>query len=170
MSDLLLFSPAVPADSASIEHLLDISFGIARRTKTSYRLREGSTPEAALTQVMRDADLGVIGTISYWPLAIGARGMPALLLGPLAVHPQRQNRGIGLALMRATLVDAKRLGHQLVLLVGDAPYYSKVGFSQVPKGQLLLPGPFDVARLLYLELKPGAIERAKGLVVAAYRH
>ena len=91
-------SPALPSDHDAIEHLLDLSFGPQRRTKTSYRLREGSTAAPGLSQVIRDAELGVVGAISYWPLAVGAKGSKALLLGPLAVHPLRQNLGIGLKL------------------------------------------------------------------------
>jgi predicted N-acetyltransferase YhbS len=120
--------------------------------------------------VIREDGLGVVGAISYWPLAIGAAGTAALLLGPLAVHPQRQNRGIGLALMQQTLAMAKDNGHRLVLLVGDLPYYSRVGFQCVPEGQLLLPGPVDPTRLLFLELAPGAMRNARGLVIAAHRY
>jgi predicted N-acetyltransferase YhbS len=163
-------SLATAADVDAVEHLLDLSFGPQRRTKTSYRLREGSTAVAGLSQVVRDDEVGLAGAISYWPLAIGAKGTPALLLGPLAVHPLRQNRGIGLALMRATLAEAKAQGHGLVLLVGDGSYYARVGFSQVPEGQILLPGPVDPKRLLALELKPGALAQAKGLAMAAHRH
>lgn len=157
----------LPADSASIEHLLDLSFGIGRRTKTSYRLREGNTAVPGLSLVVRDSALGITGCISFWPLRIGAE--PALLLGPLAVHPERQNLGIGLALMREGLARAAALGHGLVILVGDAPYYARVGFRQVPDGQLILPGPADPKRLLYLELRPGALGRARGLVLPAQR-
>ena len=71
--------------------------------------------------------------------------------------------------MTHTLELAKLQGHKLVILVGDAPYYARVGFSNMPKGQLLLPGPFDEARLLYLELMAGALAAAQGLVVAAHR-
>ena len=148
MSSNFELSPTLPADHDVIEHLLDLSFGPQRRTKTSYRLREGSTAALGLSQVVRDAELGVIGAISYWPLAVGAKGTKALLLGPLAVHPLRQNIGIGRALMGETLALAKAAGHKLVLLVGDAPYYARVGFAQVPEGQLLLPGPVDPKRLL----------------------
>jgi predicted N-acetyltransferase YhbS len=73
-------------------------------------------------------------------------------------------------LMTETLAKAKAQGHKLVLLVGDAPYYARVGFVQVPEGQLLLPGPTDPKRLLYLELVPGALADARGLVMAAHRH
>jgi predicted N-acetyltransferase YhbS len=160
----------LPSDHDAIEHLLDLSFGPQRRTKTSYRLREGSEAVAGLSQVVRDDELGLIGAISYWPLAIGAKGTKALLLGPLAVHPLRQNLGIGLALMNKTLAEAKAIGHRLVVLVGDAPYYVRVGFQQVPEGQLLLPGPADPKRILYRELVDGALGGAQGLVVAAHRY
>jgi predicted N-acetyltransferase YhbS len=163
-------SPTLPADHDAIEHLLDLSFGTERRTKTSYRLREGSTAVEGLSQAVRDEELGVVGAISYWPLAVGAKGTKALLLGPLAVHPQRQNLGIGLLLMQQTLTMAKAAGHRLVLLVGDAPYYARVGFEQVPEGQLLMPGPVDPKRLLGLELVEGALVEAQGLMTAAHRY
>lgn len=162
-------SPTQSSDHDAIEHLLDLSFGAARRSKSSYRLREGNTPEQGLSRVVRDVDLGVVGAISYWPLAIGAKGTRALLLGPLAVHPERQNMGIGLMLMRETLATAKAAGNRLVLLVGDAPYYARVGFAQVPEGQLLMPGPVDPKRLLYVEFVPGALAEAHGLIMAAHQ-
>ncbi len=169
MSQNFTPSPALAADFPLIDHLLDLSFGPTRRTKTSYRLREGATAVDGLSWVVRDEELGIVGAISFWPLAIGAIGIPALLLGPLAVHPQRQNKGIGLGLMTHALGLAKLQGHKLVILVGDAPYYGRVGFKNVPKGKLLFPGPFDEARLLYLELQDGALDFAHGLVVAAHR-
>ena len=162
-------TPALPSDNPVIEHLLDLSFGPKRRIKTSYRLREGATAADGLSWVVRDEVLGVVGAISFWPLAIGGKGTPALLLGPLAVHPERQNLGIGLALMKHSLALAKTFGHKLIILVGDAPYYERVGFKTMPKGRLLMPGSFDEARLLYLELTAGALASAHGLVVAGHR-
>jgi predicted N-acetyltransferase YhbS len=170
MSTSFVLSPLLSSDHDAVEHLLDLSFGPQRRTKTSYRLREGNTAAQGLSHVIRDSEIGIAGAISYWPLAIGARGTKALLLGPLAVHPLRQNIGIGKALMKQTLDMAKSAGHKLVLLVGDAPYYARVGFAQVPEGQLLLPGPVDPKRFLFLELVEGALADAQGLVMAAHRH
>jgi predicted N-acetyltransferase YhbS len=163
-------SPTLASDHDAIEHLLDLSFGTDRRSKTSYRLREGSTAVEGLSQVVRETSIGIVGAISYWPLAIGAKGAKALLLGPLAVHPERQNLGIGLLLMQKTLSMAKQSGHRLVLLVGDAPYYARVGFTQVPEGQLLMPGPVDPKRLLALELVEGSLTEANGLIMAAHRY
>lgn len=157
------------ADADAVESLLDLSFGLSRRTKSSYRLREGNTAIPGLSLVVRDAELGLSGTISFWPLKIGEAGTDALLLGPLAVHPSRQNLGIGLALMREGIARAKRWGHKLMFLVGDAPYYARVGFQKVPENKLLMPGPIDSDRLLYLELEPGALDPAHGLVLPPYR-
>ncbi|MGH6855147.1 MAG: GNAT family N-acetyltransferase [Aestuariivirga sp.] len=157
------------ADQPAIEHLLDLSFGIARRTKTSYRLREGNHAIDGLSLVIRDGEVGIAGAISFWPLRIGPKGTPALLLGPLAVHPERQNLGIGLALMREGLARAKVLGHRLAVLVGDVPYYARAGFQKLPRDLLLMPGPTDPDRFLYLEIVAHALEGVSGLVLPPHR-
>jgi predicted N-acetyltransferase YhbS len=159
-----------PEDEPAVEHLLDLSFGLGRSTKTSYRLREGNARVPGLSCVVRDADVGIAGAISYWPLRVGHAGTPALLLGPLAVHPQRQNRGIGLQLMETTLDLAKQAGELLVFLVGDQPYYARVGFKAVENRSITLPGPFDPMRLLFRELQSGALEGVSGLIVAPWRY
>ena len=163
MSGSIAFEETQPQDHAAIEHLLDLSFGSDRRSKTSYRLRERNAPVPGLSLVVPDAGVGVSGTISFWPLAIGEKHSPALLLGPLAVHPDRQGLGIGLGLMQQGLARAKARGHGLVLLVGDEPYYARVGFARLPEGLISLPGPVDPRRFLYLELAPGALQGVSGL-------
>ena len=150
-------------DHDAIEHLLDLSFGSDRHTKTSYRLREGNVAVPGLSLVVDDPGVGIAGTISFWPLSIGAVQSPALLLGPLAVHPDRQGLGIGLLLMREGLGRAKAQGHGLVLLVGDEPYYAKVGFKKLPAERVSLPGPVDPGRFLFLELQPGALAGVSGI-------
>jgi predicted N-acetyltransferase YhbS len=157
-----------PDDHDAVEHLLDLSFGSGRHAKTSYRLREGSAAVEGLSLVVRDPGIRLSGTISFWPLAIGPARSPALLLGPLAVHPDRQGLGIGLALMREGLARARAQGHALVLLVGDEPYYAKVGFRRLPAGLIGLPGPVDPKRFLYLELTPGALHGVSGMASAAF--
>ena len=164
-----IVEPQLATDAPAIEALLDLSFGLGRKSKTSYRLRERSQPADGLSLVVRDGELGLSGALSFWPLKIGAGGARALLLGPLAVHPQRQNLGVGLALMKAGIAKAAARGHRLMILVGDAPYYARVGFNQVPEGRLLLPGPVDPLRLLALELEPGALSGARGLVLSPAR-
>jgi predicted N-acetyltransferase YhbS len=170
MTTPFVLDAAAHADTKPIEALLDLAFGLDRQTKTSYRLREGNQAVPGLSFVARAPDLGIVGTISFWPVKIGKCGSDALLLGPLAVHPERQNVGIGRALMRKGIGKATALGHRLVILVGDEPYYARVGFARVPQGRIIMPGPVDANRLLYLELAPGALAKAMGLVLPPYRY
>jgi predicted N-acetyltransferase YhbS len=160
---------ATAEDSAEIESLLDQCFGLSRRSKTTYRLREGEQPVDGLSLVTRDPAGRLVGANSFWDLRIGDAGTQALLLGPLAVAPDLQGIGLGRALMQRGISDARELGHGLIILVGDEPYYGRVGFRRVPPGHLLLPGPVEAARLLYLELEPGALEAARGLVLGPRR-
>lgn len=161
-SDFLIL-PERDEDHQLIQQILDAAFGLERRTKTAYRLREGSAPVAELCFTARLAGR-LVGSIQYWPLIVGGASS-ALLLGPLAVDPGLQGKGCGLALMKHSLAKARHLGHALVILVGDAPYYARVGFARIPDGQMLMPGPVDADRFLALELRPGALAEARGLVL-----
>ena len=169
MSGTFAVNETQASDAAQIEHLLDLSFGIDRRIKTSYRLREGSHAIGGLSLVIRDGEVGIAGSISFWPVRIGTGGVHALLLGPLAVHPERQNLGIGLALMREGLARAAAMGHRLAVLVGDEPYYGRAGFKKLPRNLLIMPGPINPDRFLYLELIAGALAGVSGLVLPPYR-
>jgi predicted N-acetyltransferase YhbS len=154
-------------DVAAREALLDLGYGAVRFSKVSHRLREGRLPAAGLAFVACDHGR-LIGTVRLWDIAAGDGG-PALLLGPLTVHPSHRDRGVGSALMRHALAAAARLGHQAVLLVGDADYYERFGFSNEKTRSLWLPGRYDAHRFLALELSPGALDGASGLVRATGR-
>ena len=150
-------------DMAGRESLLDLCFGDARFEKASERLREGRLPAEGLSFCAHGPDGRVAGTVRLWHVGAGP-GKPALLLGPLAVHPWFRARGLGGALMRHALGAATAKGHEAVLLVGDAPYYARFGFSTAPTRELWMPGAYDRDRLLGLELKPGALAGARGLI------
>src|SRR5687768_15105937 len=128
------------ADAAAREALLDTAYGPVRLTKPSERLRAGRRPIRGLSFVAVE-DGRIVGTVRLWEVSAGA-GRSALLLGPLAVHPDCRNRGIGSALMQHALESARRLGHRALLLVGDASYYGRFGFSAERTGKLWLPGPY----------------------------
>ncbi len=155
------------ADLAAREALLDEAYGAVRFTKTSERLREGRLPAEGLSLVAVERG-GIVGTVRLWPVTAGP-GRPALLLGPLAVHRSARRRGIGSALMRRAIARARLAGHRAILLVGDAAYYGRFGFSAAATGDLWLPGPHDRERLLGLALKPGALDGARGLIGTAGR-
>ena len=155
------------ADIAAREALLDQAYGGARFAKTSERLREGRLPAGGLSLVAVERGR-IVGTIRLWHVNAGVGG-PALLLGPLAVHPTHRNRGIGSALVRGTIARARLAGHRAILLVGDAAYYGRFGFSAALTGRLRMPGRYDRDRLLALELRHGALADAHGLIGPAGR-
>jgi predicted N-acetyltransferase YhbS len=156
-----------PFDVVRREALLDAAFGDARFSKTAQRLREGRLPERGLSFVAC-ADGRLVGTVRLWSISAGP-GRPALLLGPLAVATDVRDCGIGGDLMQHALEQAQRRGHRAVLLVGDAPYYGRFGFTAEKTGALRLPGPYAPERLLARELVPGALDGARGLVGATGR-
>jgi predicted N-acetyltransferase YhbS len=151
-------------DIVARENLLDLAYGAVRFTKASERLREGRLPAKGLSLVALERSQ-IVGTIRLWHVTAGP-GRPALLLGPLAVHPDHRNRGIGSALVCRALTRARLGGYQAVLLVGDAPYYSRFGFTAEQTGGLWMPGRFDRERLLAVELRPDALAGAHGLIGA----
>ena len=146
--------PEQGADAAAIDALLARSFGPGRYAKSAYRLREGVAAEPGLGFVAIE-DGALRGSVRFWPVAVGAAC--ALLLGPLAVETEGRGRGIGIALMERGIEAAHATPYSCILLVGDEPYYARVGFSKLPPGRVDFPGPVDQSRILGLSLKPGAL-------------
>jgi predicted N-acetyltransferase YhbS len=150
------------ADVAMREALLDACFGDNRHSRTCQRLRDGRAPAAGLAlSALREGKL--VGTVRLWHVSAGGR--PALVLGPLAVDPACRELGIGAALMQQALAAARARGHAAVILLGDAPYYARFGFSAEKTGALTLPGPFERERLLGIEFQAGALDGADGMIV-----
>lgn len=164
-------------DVAAREALLDRAMGPGRRRKSSEKLRRGRLPADGLAFVARDANGRVVGTVRLWDVGFAgpdvcegiAAAARALLLGPLAVDPALKSAGVGSALMRHAVAEAARLGHGAVLLVGDAPYYARFGFSAAKTGALAMPGPYERERFLALELRDGALDGAFGVLRARGR-
>ncbi|SLN48331.1 hypothetical protein ROJ8625_02352 [Roseivivax jejudonensis] len=151
-----------PGDAAEVEALYDLCFAPGREALSSYRLREGRAPVSELCRVARYAEGGFLGgAIRYWSVEAG--GAPALLLGPIAVHPTAQGEGLGAALIRESLHGA-RARWARVLLVGDAPYYGRFGFERLP--DIEMPPPTNPERVLGLALEPGAWDGIAGVVTA----
>jgi len=149
-------------DVVAREALLDACFGENRHMRTCQRLRDGRAPAEglALSAVRRGQ---LVGTVRLWHVSAG--GLPALVLGPLAVDATSRELGIGAALMVEALAAAWARGHGAVILLGDAPYYARFGFSAEKTGGLSLPGPFERERLLAFELREGALDGAWGMIV-----
>jgi predicted N-acetyltransferase YhbS len=148
-----------PEDAIAIERLHERTFGPGRFVRTAQRIRERRDHILGLSFTAWIGTL-LVGSVRVTPVRIGLT--PALLLGPLAVELPFRGRGIARALLDRTLNEARGLGHQLVVLVGDQPYYAASGFAAIPKGQVTMPGPVDPSRLLVAELVAGAFEGVKG--------
>ncbi|MGH1368646.1 MAG: GNAT family N-acetyltransferase [Maritimibacter sp.] len=152
-----------PTDWWEVEALYDLCFAPGREALSSYRLRDGVARISALSLVARDAEGVLAGAIRYWPVQIGVHA--ALLLGPVAVHPTRQGEGLGGLLIRESLRCARGLGWDRVMLVGDAPYYSRFGFE--PLSGIDMPPPTNPDRVLGLALHKGAWRGVSGPVTRA---
>jgi predicted N-acetyltransferase YhbS len=149
------------SDVAGREALLDACFGEDRDARTCQRLRDGRAPAEGLA-FSAVCQRRLAGTIRLWHVSAG--GVAALVLGPLAVDPSCRKLGIGRALVNHALAAAKARGHGAVILLGDAPYYARFGFSALKTGELSLPGPFERDRLLGLDLREGALDGAWGMI------
>jgi predicted N-acetyltransferase YhbS len=149
------------SDVVAREALLDASFGENRHLRSCQQLRDGRLPAEGLafSAVLKGR---LIGTLRLWHVSAGGR--PALILGPLAVETSSRKLGAGTALMDHALAAAKARGHRAVILLGDAPYYSRFGFTAEKTGALSLPGAFERERLLGLELVEGALDDAWGMI------
>ena len=162
MSELALtILPETTADAPAIERLHERTFGPGRYARTAFRIREGRSHFLELSFTARIGTL-LVGSVRMTPICIG--DTPALLLGPLTVEPPFRARGVGTALIKRALDEARQSGHKLVVLVGDEPIYKKSGFRRIPNGQVKMPGPVDPARLLLAELAEGAFDGVSGLI------
>ncbi|MCX7646140.1 MAG: N-acetyltransferase [Rhodobacteraceae bacterium] len=151
------------ADEWEVEALYDLCFAPGREALSSYRLREGVPKVKDLCLVARDGEGTLAAAIRYWPVRVG--GQPALLLGPVAVHPTRQGEGLAAMLIRESLILARGLGWERVMLVGDAPYYGRFGFARLEGVEM--PPPTNPDRVLGLALRPGAWDGVAGRVEKA---
>jgi predicted N-acetyltransferase YhbS len=162
MTDLSLTILAErPEDAVAIERLHERTFGPGRYARTAYRIREKISHALDLSFTARIGTL-LVGSVRLTRVRIG--DTPALLLGPLTLEPPFRDRGIGKVLMERALAEARAKGHRLVVLVGDEPYYARVGFRRVPDKQVTLDGPVDPDRMLAAELVEGALSGVSGIV------
>lgn len=152
--------PETAEDWWEVEALYDLCFAPGRTALSSYRLRDGVDPVKGLSMVARDGEGIIAGAIRFWPVLVG--GKPALLLGPVAVHPTRQGEGLGGLLIQSGLERARAEGWDRVMLVGDAPYYSRFGFEKLDG--VIMPPPTNPDRVLGYALRDGAWDGVTGEV------
>jgi predicted N-acetyltransferase YhbS len=171
---MIAIQPLAAAHHAAIETLLDDRFGPARHRRTAYRLRDGAALLAPASFVALAGDR-LVGSVQCWPIqlrSIGGAVMPLVLLGPVVVAADCEGQGAGSALMRASLAALDAAAAPPVLLIGDAPYYGRFGFSAAATRHWELPGPVDRHRLLLRGAATGLprmgwVEAASGTMAGA---
>lgn len=161
IADDVTYLPECPAHDPQIEEINAEAFGPGRFVRAAYHIREGGPHERHLSFVAIH-DGAVIASVRMTRVA-GGEGR-ALMLGPLAVKPAYKNIGIGRRLVKMVLEAAQKGGADAVILVGDEPYYGPLGFKRIPRGQVSMPRPVDLGRLLAVEIKPGAVARLSGMI------
>ena len=147
--------PLEAVDPAMIEEVLDRAFGPDRHARTAYRIREGMPWLPALSFAALDENELLVGTIQCWPIALQTKQgpVPLVMVGPVAVVPERQGEGFGIGLMSAMIAadaDLAATGGPALaqVLIGDADYYGRWGFSAAMTGGWRCPGPYEPERLL----------------------
>jgi predicted N-acetyltransferase YhbS len=153
--------PMHAEDRDAVERLHARAFGPGRFSRTAFRIREQAGDAESLAFVARVGSL-LVAAVQLTPIRIGPH--PAFMLGPLTVDPPFEGRGIGGALIERCAHAARAVKRDIILLVGDEPYYKRFGYVRVPMGQIRLPGPVDPMRVLALALEPGALAKAAGEV------
>ena len=151
-----------PQDADAVERLVLRAFGPGRFAKAAERLREGRPPCLDLSVTAWEG-CELVGVVRQWTVTVG--GTPAIFLGPIAVDEDRRRHGLGAALIQRACAAAIAAGHELIVLVGDPPFFGPLGFVEAPG--VVMPGPVDQRRVMCRALKLGADTGLKGLVVAA---
>jgi len=157
----IAYRPEQPADAPRIDALIDRAFGPGRHAKAADRLREGNRMIPELSFTAWDGET-LVGSVRLWPVAIG--GAPVVFLGPIAVEAELRKHRIGQTLVEMACDAAARAGWPAVLLVGDAPYFSRVGFDAAPARAVRMPGPVDQRRVLLKALREGGADGLAGPV------
>ncbi|PBB82731.1 GNAT family N-acetyltransferase [Mesorhizobium sp. WSM3879] len=158
------YLPETPAHDPEIEAINDEAFGPGRFVLAAYKIRKAGGHDRSMSFVAVK-DETVIASVRMTRVAAGAGR--AMMLGPLAVRPAFKNLGIGRRLVAIALEAAAKAGAPAVMLVGDEPYYGPLGFKRFPRGQITMPRPVDLDRLLHHEIRPGAVARFVGEVCHA---
>jgi len=164
MTLAVTYLPELPAHDSEIDAINEEAFGPGRFARAAYKIREGGPHERAMSFVAT-YDGAVVASVRMTWIAAGEGR--ALLLGPLAVRPAFKNIGIGRKLVAMAVEAARKAGAPSVVLVGDEPYYGPLGFKRIPRGQLSMPRPVDLDRILAVEIKPGAVATLTGEVCHA---
>ncbi len=152
-------------DTTEIDNLHSVTFGPGRYTKSAYRYREKRDHLIDISFVLVDKNQ-IIGSVRYWEILVN--NTPALLLGPIVIHPNYRGRGYGVKLIDYSVNKCNEANHNIIILVGDLSYYSKIGFKRMLGKEITFAGPVNNDRVLYREIKTNIIEDSSKIIIKRY--
>ncbi len=152
-------------DATEIDNLHSVTFGPGRYTKSAYRYREKREHLIDISFVLVDQNQ-IIGSVRYWEILVN--NAPALLLGPIVIHPDYRGCGYGVKLIDYSVNKCNGANHNIIILVGDLSYYSKIGFKRMLGKEIIFAGPVNNDRVLYREIKTNIIEDSSKIIIKRY--
>jgi len=149
-----------PADSYAVRRVNDLAFG----RPDEYQIVEALRTNGGVTlSLVAEAEGEVVGHIMFSPVTIDGQ-YQAVALGPMAVLPEHQRRGIGSQLVQAGLDTLREEGHEALFVIGHLEYYPRFGFVPASRFGIRWERPVPDEALMALELKPGALAGKAGVV------
>ena len=160
---LMVIRAEIREDGPAIRSVNESAFGSAHEADLVDALREVASPFVSLVAVEGDQ---VVGHILFSPVSVETEGggFCALGLGPMAVLPGYQKRGVGSRLVREGLRECGRLGHRIVFVLGHPEYYPRFGFTPAKQKGLTCEYPVPDEVFMVAELEPGVLSGRRGLV------
>ena len=152
-------------DANEIDNLHSVTFGPGRYTKSAYRYREKREHLIDISFVLIDQNQ-IIGSVRYWEILVN--NAPALLLGPIVIHPDYRGCGYGVKLIDYSVNKCNGANHNIIILIGDLSYYSKIGFKRMLGKKIVFEGPVNNDRVLYREIKTNIIEDSSKIIIKRY--
>lgn len=162
MNDSIFIRKEQEIDNAEINTLYTNSFGPGRYAKSAFRYREKYDHLIDISQVLICQNK-LIGSVRFWNILVNNK--KSLLLGPIVMHRDYRGQGFGKRLLKDSILNCKNLGHNLIILVGDLSYYSKIGFKRIGQKKILFEGPVNYERVLYIEFNKSIIEHSADIKI-----
>lgn len=174
---MILIRAETTEDHGFVRLINELAFGQPNEADLVDALRKNARPYVSLVAVVDAHDAPksdklprcrrVVGHIFFSPVSIetGSGDFTAMGLAPMAVLPELQNQGIGSRLVREGLIECRRLGENIVVVLGHPNYYPRFGF--VPASWKGLRSEYDVPDEVFMvtELTEGALAGRRGLVM-----
>jgi|SRR5687767_5623184 len=160
---MIIIRPETCEDRAEVHQVNELAFGSPSEANLVDKLRPVADPQISLVAVSEGQ---IVGHIFFSPVSVesNASGAETLGLAPMAVLPEFQNQGIGSQLVRAGLQECRRIGCDVVVVLGHPDYYPRFGFVPAKQKGLSCEYPVPDEVFMVTELKPGGLNGRRGLV------